>query len=249
MSAHKTMKFYRRWSCAALVIVLCFGLYGGSLADDGVLRGFDPQDGYRYLEFGTCPQTLEGGLEPILWRILSVDFETVFLVSEYVLFNHRIHYDDAVYIQSGGDFTATEMYEDLNGEFLTHFTDDEKAMMIADEEGGLVTLLSRDDLKNKAYGFTNDYARRGIPTPYALQNGLFQYSNGSSPYWTCTQSTSADYGVICTKENGNLGYIRVVVQNEGCRPAIYLNSELFASISGSGQVSDPFRVTLRKTGE
>lgn len=234
----------RRWLGAALCLLLCAGLCAAS-AD--ALRGYDASLGYQYVELGTYPQTLEAGLEPILWRVLAVDADRAYLLSEYVLCHHRLDSDDVAYVRNGGDFAQTEMYGFLNGEFLSHFTEAEQAMLLPDANGGLITLLTRDDLKNKAYGFTSDYARRGLPTAYALNNGLFQYTNGSSPYWTCTQSTSHDYGGVCTKQDGNLGYIRVVVQNEGCRPALYLNINQLAIESGSGTTADPFRFALAET--
>ena len=230
--------------CAAAIILLCAFVWAVPGAALTALRGYDSDAGYQYLELGTFPQTLEEGMEPILWRVLSADSGTAFLLSEYVLVNHRLHYDDVAYERSGGDFTPTEMYAFLNGEFLEHFTQDEQALLLPGDDGALVTLLTIDDLNNKAYGFTSDYARRGMPTPYALQNGLFQYTNGSSPYWTRTQSTTEAYGAVCTKEKGNKGYIRVVVQNEGCRPAIWLDTDTLVIDSGSGSMDDPLRVSL-----
>ncbi len=240
MAAHDV----RKPICMALAILLCAGVWSLSAADE-TLRGYTANDGYQYVELGVYPQTLEGGREPIVWRVLYADAQTALLLSEYVLFHHRIHYDDTAYAQSSGAFETTELYAYLNGEFLECFSDDEQALMTADETGGRITLLTRDDLKNKAYGFTGDTARRGYPTAYAVQNGLFQYTNGSSPYWTRTQSTSRDYGAVCTKEDGNLGYIRVVVQNEGCRPAVYLDVHRLMIQSGSGTKADPFVLTLQ----
>jgi len=232
----------------ALLLALCVGVWAAPGFADGALRGYDAAEGYQYLELGTFPQTLENGLEPIVWRVLYADGDTAFLLSEYVLLHHRIHFDDAAYERSGGDFTQTEMYEYLNGEFLQSFTDGEIRMLKAGEDGSLVTLLTVDDLKNKAYGFTGDRARRGTPTAYALQNGLFQYTNGSSPYWTRTQSETRTYGAVCTKEDGNLGYIRVVVQNEGCRPAVWLNAQMITIEGGDGTLDDPFRISSREGG-
>lgn len=247
MAARRILWRVFRWVCTAAAL-LCATLCAVPAAAQEALRGYDSAEGYVYLELGTFPQTLENGLEPIVWRVLSADADTVLLLSEYVLFNHRVHFDDAAYEQSGGDFTQTELYAYLNGEFLQHFTDGEISMLTAGEGGALVTLLSRDDLNNKAYGFTGDRARRGMPTAYALQNGLFQYTNGSSPYWTRTQSETRAYGAVCTKENGNLGYIRVVVQNEGCRPAILLDARRITIAGGSGTLDDPFRVSAREGG-
>ena len=229
---------------AAMVILAGFWAVPGMAEETP--RGYDAVAGYQYLELGVFPQTLDGGQEPILWRVLAADENTVFLVSEYVLLNHRIHYDDVAYERNGGDFQTTEMFAYLNGPFLTNFTAAEQTLLLTGDDGALVTLLSRDDLNNKAYGFTGDNARRGMPTAYALQNGLFQYSNGSSPYWTRTQSASHAYGCVCTKQNGNMGYIRVVVQNEGLRPAITLNAGLLAIEGGSGTLTDPFEVTSQE---
>ena len=117
--------------------------------------------------------------------------------------------------------------------------------MMDDPVLGRVTLPSAEDLRNAAYGFTSDAARVAYATPYALQNGLYQYGllhGNSSPYWSRTQHKKASYGAICTKAGGNLGYIRVVVQNEGCRPACTLNLDGIKIDSGTGTKTDPFRL-------
>ncbi|MBN1777871.1 MAG: hypothetical protein JW811_07085 [Clostridiales bacterium] len=229
---------------AGLLILLCILFLMHANADSVALSGYAKSGGYQYLEMGTFPQTLEGGREPILWRVLAAGDGTAYLLSEYVLLNHRLDNDDTAYTLSGGDFTKTEIFAYLNGEFLTHFTAQEQALMTLDGADGLFTLLSSDDLKNKAYGFTGDTARRGYPTPYAVQNGLFQYSNKSCPYWTRTQSTSHAYAALCTKEEGNLGYIRVVVQNEGLRPACRLRLDLLDITGGIGTLNDPYQINL-----
>ena len=230
-----------RSACTAAVLLLCAVVMVPAAAG-AQLRGYTPEAGAQYLELGTCPQTLEGGLEPIVWRVLCADGGKAYLLSEYVLCNRRVHYDDVQYGLSGGDFLKTELYGYLNGEFLLHFTAEEQSLLLPGEDGALDSLLSKEDLGNAAYGFTGNAARRGMPTPYALHNGLFQYSNGSSPYWTRTQSASYAYAAVCTKMDGNLGYIRVVVQNEGCRPAIWVDMTKFAIQSGSGTIGDPFEI-------
>ena len=206
------------------------------------ISGYSSSTGYQYIEMGTFPQTLEGGQEPIIWRVLAVEENSAYLLSEYVLMNHRLHYDDTAYEISGGEFTQTEIYAYLNGEFLTNFTSRELAFIRIDNNGGLFTLPTKDDLKNKSYGFAGDTERRGYPTAYAVNNGLFQYSNDSSPYWTRTQSTSHAYAAICTKEQGSLGYIRVEVQNEGLRPACYLLLDDLEFTGGSGTRNDPYQI-------
>ena len=65
---------------------------------------------------------------------------------------------------------------------------------MSSEELGYLFLASGEDLKNREYGFSSDKTRQGYGTPYALANGLFRYSNGSSPYWTRSQSATKAYG-------------------------------------------------------
>lgn len=233
-----------RRRCAGLIAALGILFFMPENALSAELAGYGSAAGYQYLEMGSFPQTLEGASEPILWRVLAVENGSAYLLSEYVLENRRLHNDDLAYELSGGDFAQTEIFAYLNGAFLEHFTAGELALITVDGAPGLFTLLTSDDLKNKAYGFTGDAARRGLPTPYAVQNGLFQYGNGSSPYWTRSQSASRAYAAICTKESGSLGYIRVVVQNEGCRPACYLRLDLLAITGGSGTLSDPYQIEL-----
>ena len=63
-------KFLRALLCAALLLTLiptCFA--------EGGLRGYTKSDGYVYVTLGQYPQTADGGVEPILWRVLTVDEE------------------------------------------------------------------------------------------------------------------------------------------------------------------------------
>ena len=63
---------------AALLMVSC------ALAD-AALRGYDAKSGYVYVALGQCPQDADGGIEPIVWRVLSVEDGRAYLLSEYVL--------------------------------------------------------------------------------------------------------------------------------------------------------------------
>lgn len=234
----------RRFTLTALLAV-CLLLAASPQAQAASLYGYSQAEGWQYVELGVYPQTMEGGLEPILWRVLSVEDGRAYLVSEYVLLHRRIHPDDAAYVLSGGLFTATEMYEFLNGAFLESFTQEERTLFQEDALGGCITLLSADDLRDRSLGFGTDAARMAFGTPYALANGLYQYGRdygGASPYWTRTQNPKATYGATCTKAGGGLGYIRVVVQNEGCRPACTLRLDALRIQSGWGTRTNPFRL-------
>ena len=239
-------------------------------AEGNALRGYETKQGYQYIQLGEFPQDADGTVRPILWRVLSVDETQAYLLSEFILFNNRVHPDDKEYIAFDAAFNQTEMYALLNGPFTGNpisieeqeklkakerlgrvhiaevcfkdqaFTQQEQEMLVTDEELGMVFLASADDLKNSAMGFTGAKQRQALGTEYALANGLFRYQNGTSPYWTRSQSLSHAYGTRCTKVDGNLGYIRCVVMNEGCRPAIRLSLEAFDPVGGSGTMEDPF---------
>ena len=256
--------------CFALLLAFACLLCACACAEDFSLRGYDKKQGYQYVQLGEFPQDADGTARPVLWRVLSADDSQAYLLSEYILFNNRVHPDDKEYIAFGGAFNQTEMFALLNGPFEGNpipkeeqdklkakerlgrvhiaqicfkdqaFTQAEQDMLIADEELGMVFLASADDLKNSAMGFSAAKSRQAKGTEYALENGLFQYQNGTSPYWTRSQSLSYDYGTRCTKVDGDLGYIRCVVMNEGCRPAVRLSLKGLVPTGGSGTMDDPY---------
>ncbi len=218
------------------------------------LRGFDAKEGYVYLTLGAFPQTKEGERLPILWRVLSVDDHRALLLSEYVLEARRIHGDYKEYANKpthkkspgfDGDFTQTEMSLYLRGDFTGNFTAEELSLLAPDEALGVFFLLSSDDLKNKDYGFVSNQSRKAWGTDYAIENGLFVYRpvRGShSPYWTRTQSSTNIQGARCVKSKGELGYINVITEDEGMRPACWLDLTQARLLSGAGTKEDPFQL-------
>ncbi len=220
---------------------------------ESALRGYQKGDGYVYVTLGQCPQDEDGGIEPILWRVLSVEDGKAYLLSEYVLEARPIHSDYQEYANKptnskkpgfDGDFTKTEMSIYLCGAFAeSSFTEAERAMLTPHEEFGLFFLASSADLKNKAYGFTDNESRKAWGTAYALANGLFKYGSqrgGHSPYWTRTQSTTDARHACCTKSKGELGRINVITLDEGMRPACLLNVGSAVISGGSGTKDDPY---------
>lgn len=249
------MRKLLRFVCL-LLAVTC--LCSAAMAETA-LRGWDKKDGYVYLTLGTFPQTKEGERLPILWRMLSVeeggqpDAGRALILSEYVLEAMPLHRDYKEYANKptdkkkpgfNGDYTRTEAALYLNGEFtVENFTDGERGVLSADETYGLFYLLSADDLKNKDYGFVSNESRKAWGTDYAIENGLFKYRpvRGShSPYWTRTQSTSNKQGARCIKSQGEIGYINVITEDEGLRPACWLDLTKVTILSGEGTKDAPF---------
>ena len=237
---------FKRMICLMALALL---LVSSAMAE-GELRGYTKADGYVYVQLGSYPQTAAGDVLPILWRVLSVDGEKAYVCSEYILLAHRIHPDDNEWIAFGAELKKTEIWDYMNNEMLpTYFTEEEQSLIVDTEEFGQLFLLSLEDLKSQELGFGTDQARKAWGTEWALNNGderfenLFKYGikhKGHSPYWTRTQSSSHNYGGICTKAEGNLGYIRCVVADEGCRPACYLDMSRLTVTGGAGTMESPY---------
>ena len=225
------------------------------------LRGYDKKQGYVYLTLGTFPQTAEGGVEPILWRVLQVEDGRAYILSEYVLEARRIHGDYNEYANKpnakknpgfDGDFTRTEMAQYLNGEFQSNFTGAELALLAPDATLGMFTLLSSDELKDAKLGFAKDNDRKAWGTPYATNNGLFVYGSARgnhSPYWSRTQSSSNRQGARCIKSKGELGYINVITLDEGMRPACWLDMTKVVIASGEGTKESPYTLLTQAEHE
>ena len=237
-----------------LIAMLCLlpCAFAEESGDAAPLRGYDKKEGYVYLTLGTFPQTKEGDELPILWRVLSVEEGHALILSEYILEARPLHGDYKEYANKpthktkpgfNGDFTQTDMSLYLCGQFTQHFAQGELAIIAPDDELGLFFLLSGDDLKNAKYGFTSNESRKAWGTDYALANGLFKYmaNRGShSPYWTRTQSTTNIQGARCIKSKGELGYITVTTDDEGMRPACWLDMAQVVIESGAGTKEDPY---------
>ena len=149
------------------IFVLLFCGAGFAAADD-FLRGYEKENGYVYVSLGQYPQLADGTELPILWRVLTVDEEKAYLLSEYILFARPMHItrrecetdeQKRSYTRSDyekelkGDFAQTELCEYLNGTFAeAAFTQEEMEMLLPCEDFGKVFLISRDDMKNKNIG-------------------------------------------------------------------------------------------------
>ncbi len=132
------------------VVLLVLAVSAGA---EGALRGYSKGEGYVYLRLGRYPQTAAGGIEPILWRVLTVDDEKAYLLSEYILFARAMHNNRGEYQQFKGDFGKTELCHYLNTTFAGEaFTEQELSMLLPCEDFGKVFLITRDDMRNKDIG-------------------------------------------------------------------------------------------------
>lgn len=245
----------------ALLLAMALLLTASMAAAEGELRGYTKDDGYVYVSLGYYPQTAEGGYLPILWRVLTVDEEKAYLCSEYVLFARPMHPDLTEYKTIGVDFGQTELCNYLNTEFSdTAFSGAELDLLIPLETYGKIFLLDKEDVKNKDIGMgtgngpiQNGYnGLRAWGTDYAIANGLYRFQNkygGHSPYWTRNQSATDKRHALCIKDGGQLGHIEVGRENEGVRPAVYLDLSKAVICGGTGTLEDPYTLALPEAEE
>ena len=120
----------RRSLILMTVLILLIPVMAAAAGEEDALRGWSADDGYVYVTLGRYPQTIDGGgqvekmgwkwyskktkvtredaqVEPILWRVLTVDGEKAYLCSEYILFAMPMHRDYNAYAKFGGDFAQT----------------------------------------------------------------------------------------------------------------------------------------------
>ena len=207
-------------------------------AGDG-LRGYSKQEGYCYAAFGRYPYDKNGGVQPILWRVLQAVDGTAYLLSENILEVSRLH--SVAFGYPGWEKADLNAW--LQADFIEQaFTAEEARALVTDPELGRVSLPSDADLKNRDFGFDSDISRRTVGTPWANGRGLFFYRNkGHSPYWTRTPSTR-DFAHRSIKLEGNIGYLGVTADDMGVRPVIWLDLGLIKVQQGSGTLTDPCAV-------
>ena len=233
-----------------LIIILCLSATALAVSTDQ-LQGYQAKKKtWQYIQFGSYPTDADGTVRPILWRVLEVKEQQAYLMSEYILFAHRVDpncYPVNKKTKEYAGWETSELFNYLNQEFLTAaFTEAEQTALIVQQDGGLVSLPDAQDVKNKNYGFTAEKLRQSQSTAYAKANGLFVYQGAKqySPYWLRTPSESKKYAQRKVQDDGKLGYISVEVADVGARPVIRLDLTKLTSLEGEGTTSDPFRPVL-----
>ena len=144
---------HRRFFTILCLLVLIM-VANPTICEERFLRGYEKETGYVYLHMGVYPQTADGEVKPILWRVLSVDEEKAYLLSEYILFARTMHTDRKEYANTlKGNFAGTELCHYLNNEFANAaFSSRIMQMLLPCEDFGKVFLISLEDIKNKDLG-------------------------------------------------------------------------------------------------
>lgn len=189
-----------------LAFVLLFSFISPVSAEPA-LAGYSRETGYTYVRLGQYPQTAEGEVRPILWRVLSAGDGQCVLLSEYILFARCLHADLKDYRDGiKGDFAKTDLCAYLNGDFASAaFTEGELALLLPLGDYGKVFLPSAEDLENKDYGLgitlkdvkskkkiLKDPGLRAWGTEWAIRNNGFDPAVYTKPKQKLTGSSGKE---------------------------------------------------------
>lgn len=179
----------------------------------------------EYITFGSYEQdgNIENGKEPIEWIVIKDAYGTgLYLVSRYVLDNKRLNSSEI------SSWRNSDLRKWLNNSFYsTAFTPIEQEMIVESFSGGAdskVSLLSA----NKHRIFLSDKTQKiGIPTPYAISNGIYVYTDidgmDTCNYWLVDKGTGEPYYIQYVMSDGLIvGNGTHVMNFNGVRPVIYI---------------------------
>ena len=166
-----------------------------------------------YMTFGRYPQTAEGEVQPVEWRVLARENNKALVISRYVLDARRFD-------PESNDWSESEIRRWLNGEFYNStFSDEEKVRIISFNQDN-VFLLSREEAEKY---FAYEVARRCKPTDYAKAKGALEIDDFSYSWWL--RSPNNSNGVYSVEDDGDICInCGDVYDDDGSvRPALWIN--------------------------
>ena len=240
----------KRLCCFLMILALALTGALPALADGETLKGYSKTTGYQYVSFGAYPTDADGGRQPILWRVLRAENGEAFLLSEYILFAAAVDSDAAHY----AGWEGSDLYAYLNDTFKNDAFSaaEQQALLCRTEDQALVTLLSGDESKDAALGFSSNALRQSESTAWAkraqadkgAQLTVYRVKGRQySPWWLRTRSTDNPLQQRRVMDEGKTGRLAVDKAYNGVRPAIYVALSQLETLSGSGTMEDPIRLS------
>ena len=165
------------------------------------------------VEFGSYEQDgdTSNGKEPIEWRVLAVEGNRAYVVSQKALDAHAFNADE----DDGNDWNSSDLKKWLENDFVSQaFTGGEMK-----EINGAPTLLSVDEANNY---FKSDNDRICMPTQQA---GAWTWDdNGACNWWLRSPGGNSDCAALvvadgCVRSDGP----SVVNTPRAVRPALWVN--------------------------
>lgn len=215
---------------------------GGQTDAQRLVRGYDADEGYIYVNYGRYPYYEDGTVAPILWRVLGVEEDDwALLLTEYVI-DFAMYNTEKVNIY---EWKGNTIYHTLNDEMrLVMFTDEELSAVRYSEEKGWLYYLDNEDYRNTAYGFRHwqlkpQKERECAPTPYAMTHpdAWKDSSNGCTWYFSTGIPRNGYHNLI-----GFDGHTSTAANNRngGVRCACKIDLSVLDNVSGSGTKEDPY---------
>lgn len=176
-----------------------------------VLKGTQVGD---VVKFGSYEQdgNISNGKEPIEWRVLEVEGDRAYVVSEKALDAHAFNED----ADDGNDWNSSDLKAWLEEDFASQaFTDDEMNKI-----DGAPTLLSVDEARSD-FG---DYGMCEL-TQQAVNNGAYKdEDNGECVWWLRSSGTDSDFAALVAADGyvDSDGYY-VNCSDVAVRPALWIN--------------------------
>ena len=169
------------------------------------------------VEFGSYEQdgNASNGKEPIEWRVLAVEGNRAYVVSQKALDARAFNADE----DDGNDWNSSDLKKWLENDFASQvFTGDEKK-----EIDGAPTLLSFDEA-NKY--FMSDKDRICMPTQQAVNNGAYKdEDNGACFWWLRSPGGHSHFAADVRADDGRVysdGH-SVDSADYAVRPALWIN--------------------------
>lgn len=170
------------------------------------------------VEFGSYEQdgNVSNGKEPIEWRVLAVEGNRAYVVSQKALDAHAFNADEDDNDEDDDDWNSSDLKKWLENDFATQaFTSDEMR-----EIDGPPALLSLEEA-NKY--FKSDEDRICKPTQQAVNNGVWEDGDNGAcnwwlhPIWECAEAAVSSDGYLFS-DSSLVGRSDIAV-----RPALWVN--------------------------
>lgn len=169
------------------------------------------------VEFGSYEQdgNASNGKEPIEWRVLAVEGNRAYVVSQKALDAHAFNADE----DGGNDWNSSDLKKWLENDFASQaFTGDEMK-----EINGAPTLLSVDEA-NKC--FMSDKDRICMPTQQAVNNGTYKDEDNGACVWWLRSPGDESYIAASVRTGGDVysagdGYVHLT--GIAVRPALWVS--------------------------
>lgn len=177
--------------------------FGGAQVGDVVEFGSYEQDGNAL-----------NGKEPIEWRVLTVEGDRAYVVSQKALDARAFNTD----VDDGNDWNSSDLKKWLENDFASRaFTGDEMK-----EINGAPTLLSVDEANNY---FKSDNDRICMPTQQAVSNGAWTFDNNGACFWWLRSPGDDSFLAAGVYEDGRALYGGACVDaaEYAVRPALWVN--------------------------